>query len=272
MSVNDMKVLFQCFAENIDKNPQFRMFNISPKDFEMVNGKPGKMLQRFGCTYDEFFEILHSMYKDAYDQKAIFASDDKYTTFLRYIMGYCKDMTYAPSVGMNKEANATENVYPPEEDANTAVILDMPVNDRTYAKYVLSLPSARNVDPFQYVGRNTEQEEKQVTPEEELTQLMANESELKKKKRNLRARLRKLAKEAEGREMSSEELQTKAYLQEKIRNIEAQLNTLKAKMNTLRAQIVGQKMNTTDKELTEEQISAISNIINGDEETDGKKS
>ncbi|MBQ7307206.1 MAG: cell envelope integrity protein TolA [Clostridia bacterium] len=148
LTKNDLKILFSCFAEHAEEDKDFKKFNISQKDFESnKNGKPGKMLQTFNCSYEEFFEELHKRYEQSLDQEGIFAADDPYTPYLRYILGYCPDITYAPSVGMTTEENAREDVFA-SEDGDFEMEYRMPLTQsKEYSNLVLSLPSVRNLQP-----------------------------------------------------------------------------------------------------------------------------
>lgn len=223
LSKNDLKILFKCFEANIENNPQFKMFKISEKDFEeSKNGKQGKMLQRFGCSYEEFFDELYNKYKDAYEQKGIFSTgDDKYTPFLRYILGYCKDITYAPAVGMTTAENAEEPVYEPEEDSFGRLYSF--TSGSVYSKLVLSLPSARDVPAL-----DTSLILDDVDPRirQKLVELKEQREKLIAKKENIEAKLSGIREKAKDRELTPNEIKITNFLMGKIREMSNQITVI----------------------------------------------
>lgn len=234
LTVNDMKILFECFAANADKDPRFRMFRFSEKDFEEnKNGKPGKMLQRFGCSYEEFFQELHAKYLEAYEQKAIFASgDDKYTTFLRFIMGYCKDITYAPAVGMTNESNTEEPVYENVEAEAPMIPL---FQSNQYSKAVLSLPSARNL-PRLDLSAILRVPDKKI--QEKMNKIVEQKRQMQDKKRNIEARIKEVKSAAKGRKLNDDESKIVSFLKEKISVLDKQIQIITEKLDIVDDKLV----------------------------------
>lgn len=225
LSRDDLKILFQCFVANSKNNPQFKMFNISEKDFEMENGRPNRMLERFNCSYDEFFEQLYQKYVDSYEQKAIFTTgDDPYTPFLRYIMGYCKDITYAPAIGMTTAQNSTEHIYKSEENDDWETNYISLTNSREYTNIVLSLPSARNaiavtLPEFTKLDYKMQQHIGVLKKQKELLKNKSQNIELKIKEIKAKA-------EEEDRKLNAEEIRSCNYLMEKVREITHQIGLI----------------------------------------------
>lgn len=133
LSANDMKILFESLTGN------FQSFKITRDDFKItVDGTKGKMLEQFGCTYDMFFERLREKYIEyvSYGSTEITSASDPYFRYVKFLISYCKDITYAPSVELTTSKNADEPLY--LDDSKN----DFPyTTSKKYVNIVMNLPS-----------------------------------------------------------------------------------------------------------------------------------